>query len=36
MAGVAPTLVLEIPLCMLNHAHLLRMGVINCDLDSRM
>lgn len=29
-------LVLKIPLCMIKHAHLLRMGVVDCDFDSRM
>jgi len=39
LVGAAPEddpLVLEVPLCLIKHAHLLRMGVTHCDFDSRM
>jgi hypothetical protein len=34
--GTEDPLTLEIPLCGIKHAHLLRMGVTSCDFDNRM
>jgi hypothetical protein len=39
LVGAAPEddpLVIEVPLCGIKHAHLLRMGVTRCDFDNRM